>query len=279
MDRSTTVIKRKIESHINLQFQARLRLRHFEKLQPAHLAGELQQITDDNRADFHSNQEHVSTPDNFPDNIDKEEVCRIVQKWASNNGNGKAVVYATSIEQIKRLGVILRSPVICRNIDAALGKADQLDAQRNGADGGIVVTANTLGPGIDIPDIPLKVHRHTTGSAAVRTGERTLRAWRTGQPFSGNEEAACNIYQQDVEGPGEVRIGTEDTLEKEEGGGFLGQKQLEQQQIAEIQEFEVFPRLPHQTRRRYVSCMGKWDAEQAFEACLRKQDDEKETVQ
>ncbi|KAF4921051.1 ATP-dependent DNA helicase Q-like 3 [Colletotrichum fructicola] len=114
------------------------------------------------------------------------KVCQVAVQWVNDllasGGRGKAVVYATSIERVERLGSALGCATFFSDVDSTEGKAARLEAWRrsNGAEG-VVVATNALGLGIDIPDVRLVIH------ADMPTGLRRFvqesgRAGRDGQP-------------------------------------------------------------------------------------------------
>ncbi|KAF6783210.1 hypothetical protein CSOJ01_15923, partial [Colletotrichum sojae] len=138
------------------------------------------------------------------DEVEKE-AARTVRQWADEDGEGKAVVYCTSIEQVKRLATELACAAFYSDVDTTEGKAERLAAWRNGngADGGIVVATNALGLGIDIPDVRLVVHagmprelrRFVQESGrGGRDGQRSRSVVVCREEAKSRMEAACQEY-------------------------------------------------------------------------------------
>lgn len=82
-----------------------------------------------------------------------------MNKLLAGSRRGKAVIYTTSIERVERLGLALGYATFFSNVNSTEGKAAQLEAwrQSNRAEG-VVVATNTLGLGINIPDVQLMIH-------------------------------------------------------------------------------------------------------------------------
>ncbi|KAJ0328460.1 hypothetical protein COL922a_013181 [Colletotrichum nupharicola] len=114
------------------------------------------------------------------------EVCRLTARWAASiladGGQGKAVIYASTIERVGRIGKALGCAVFFSSVDSAEGKAARLEAwrQSNGAEG-VIVATNALGWGIDIPDVRLVLHADMP-TELRRFVQESGRAGRDGRP-------------------------------------------------------------------------------------------------
>ncbi|KAK1837728.1 hypothetical protein CCHR01_19648 [Colletotrichum chrysophilum] len=166
-------------------------------------------VTVDEGAVYEDRQEEEEGLDNV-----EVEVCRFAAQWATSiladGGQGKAVVYANSIERVERIGKALGCAVFFSSVDSAEGKAARLKAwrQSNGAEG-VIVATNALGLGIDIPDVRLVLHADMP-TELRRFVQESGRAGRDGRPsvsvvvhtagdMAGRRETTAEEYLQGVE--------------------------------------------------------------------------------
>lgn len=85
-----------------------------------------------------------------------KKVCEIVRRWIDEEGDGRVIVYAGSIERVEGLREALGCEAFHSKVDTAEGKAKRLTAWKK--EGKLVVATNALGLGVDVPDVRLVVH-------------------------------------------------------------------------------------------------------------------------
>jgi len=94
-----------------------------------------------------------------PSRQEEEEdgrVSRLVTGWRNQHADGRAIVYAGTIDRVERLGKMLGCEVYHSKVDTVAGKTRRLKAWIKG--GGLIVATNALGLGVDVPDVRLVVH-------------------------------------------------------------------------------------------------------------------------
>ncbi|KXH39658.1 hypothetical protein CSAL01_12557 [Colletotrichum salicis] len=104
-----------------------------------------------------------------------DEVCRIAVEWLQSilkeGGQGKAIVYATSIERVQQLGEMLGCATFFSDVGSTENKAGRLEDWRksHGAEG-VIVATNALGLGIDIPDRRRSISQAASAGVLYLTG-------------------------------------------------------------------------------------------------------------
>jgi len=83
-------------------------------------------------------------------------VRKAVRRELVRSESGKINIYRGQIKQVEWLGEMLLYTVYYNGVDSIQGKARRLYKWMDS--GRVIITTNTLGIGVDIPDIRLIVH-------------------------------------------------------------------------------------------------------------------------
>ncbi|TQV95460.1 DNA helicase [Cordyceps javanica] len=84
------------------------------------------------------------------------QVREIVERWQIGDGEGRAIVYAGTIEWVRRLAAKLGCSAYYSSADTRDGKSQMMESWKT--EERVIMATNALGMGIDVPDIRLVVH-------------------------------------------------------------------------------------------------------------------------
>ncbi|RSL82730.1 hypothetical protein CEP52_016890 [Fusarium oligoseptatum] len=108
------------------------------------------------RREHHGGQHGEEGQRKSGEEAEDDMIVRLAWEWLQRDGHGRAIVYASTIERVERLGGLLECSVYHSKIDTAVGKRQRLRLWME--QGQLIVATNALGLGVDVPDVRLVVH-------------------------------------------------------------------------------------------------------------------------